>query len=249
MTSFTVAFTGNSSVLRADFFPEISLNPYADYCCALLDFTTYNSIANIEESRNNKFHYKYKVDTEWIERTISFPTGAYEVEDILKYLKLQLAAEKISLEYEINPATSKAQISFERDIEWKSGTVLNVIGFHNNPEGDRLFESNKKYISEHIANITNIDVIRIECDIVSGSYWNGKICHTIHQFSHCKVSPGFKFIEVPSHLIYFPLKEREKNIRSIQISIVDQNGELIDFRGEQISCRIHIKRVNDYEIE
>lgn len=143
--------------------------------------------------------------------------------------------------YEISAATSKVKI-----IEWKGGTVLNVIGFQNDSKSQRKFESKKKYLSDHITKITNIDVIRVECDIVSGSYVNGKLCHTIHQFSHCKVSPGYKFIEVPQHIIYLPLKEKEKQLRTIQISVVDQDGHLIDFRGEQISCRIHIKKVGDY---
>lgn len=255
MASFTIAFTGTSSVLRADFFPEISLDPNSQYCCALLDFTSYNSIANIIEGKNNEFKFKCVVKEKkkvggnavWnevsIEKTISIPTGSYEVEDILKYLKAALALDKISLTYEISVTTLKAQMSFDFSLDWQGGTLLNVIGFQNNSEGVRTFKKGEKYWSEDIARITDIDVIRVECDIVEGSYINGKHCHTIHQFSHCKVKPGYKFIEVPQHIAYLPIKE--KQLQSIQISIVDQNNNLIDFRGEQISCRIHIKRLVD----
>lgn len=258
MTSFTVALTGKSSVLRSDFFPEIVLDPNANYCCALLDFSTYNSIPNIIEGENNEFKCKYKVKENKTdkngkissvdvirEKTVSLPTSAYEIEDILKYLKSELNTALISLTYEISEATSTVQISFDPEIEWTGGTVLNVIGFQNSVNS-RTFKRKWKYRSDHIAKITNIDVIRIECDIASGSYINGKPCHTIYQFSHCKVSPGYKFIEVPKHIIYFPVNE--KQLRFIQISIVDQDGNLIDFRGEQISCRIHIKKVDSYEL-
>lgn len=252
MSSFTVSFTGTSSVLRADFFPEISLDLNANYCCALLDFTSYNSIPNITEGKNNEFVFNYvATERKWNKSTgkydmidkskaatISFPSGAYDVEDILKYLKWELSAHGISLSYEINAGTSSVGLEFDTTVDWRGGTVLNVIGFQNT----QTFESKKKYRSEHIVKITNIDIIRIECDIVSGSYINGQQSHTIHQFSSCKVDPGYKFIEVPRHLIYLPVKD--KQLRSIQISIVDQNGHLVDFRGEQISCRIHIRKLS-----
>lgn len=255
MSSLTVAFTGTSSVLRADFFPHITLDTDSSYCCGLLDFTSYNSIPNIINGKNNEFKYRYKTDVKGkdantinsmsAEKTISLPTGAYEVEDILKYLKIELSLEKISLWYEINVAASKVRIQFSNQIEWIDGSVLNVLGFDRTSSS--VFKKNDVYWSDTIVKITDIDVIRIDCDIVSGSYINGKHCHTIHQFSHCKVNPGYKFIEVPQHIVYLPIKE--KQLRTIQISIVDQDGRLIDFRGEQISCRIHIKKVDDYEIE
>lgn len=254
MTSLTVAFTGTSSVLRADFFPDITLDPNGDYCCGLLDFTSYNSIPNIINGKNSEFKFQYETEEKGAkgainsvtkEKTISLPTGAYEVEDILKFLKIELSIIRITLSYEINVAASKVRIQFNTKLDWIDGTVLNVLGFER--ESKSTFQKNYVYWSSAIVRITDIDVIRIDCDIVSGSYINGKHCHTIHQFSHCKVGPGYKFIEVPQHIVYLPIKE--KHLRTIQISIVDQEGRPIDFRGEQISCRIHIKRVNDHEIE
>lgn len=257
MASLTVSFTGTSSVLRSDFHPAIILDPKSEYCCGLLDFTSYNSIPNITEGQNNKFQFKYtvydKVNSKDIngndiikevsrekEKTILLSTGSYEVADILHYIKSQLAAINITLTYDINAATSKVKLIFDTPIKCIDNSVLKVIGFNKNI---RIFESKKAYWSDSIIKITNIDVIRIECDIVTNSFINGQNCHTIHQFSHCKVSPGYKFVEVPQHIIYLPVKH--KHLQSIQISIVDQNGNLIDFRGEQISCRIHIKKVNE----
>lgn len=89
--------------------------------------------------------------------------------------------------------------------------------------------------------IDNLDVIRIDCDIVSGSYINGERNHTIHQFatsaSHVK---GQTIVEIPKHLNYFPVKI--KNLCSIQIAIVDQKGNVVNITGGNIICRINIKR-------
>lgn len=242
MTSFTVSFTGKSSVLRADFFPELTLDPNADYCGALLDFTSYNSIPNIIKGVNNEFSYKQK-DKE--PKTIELPTSMYEVEDILDYLKTELNRDHISFTYDINQASATVQIAFDQEVLWTGGTILDVIGFeYKDNELSRTFRKNYKYRSNQIVKITPVDVIRVECDIVSGAYINGKSCHTIHQFSNCKVPPGYKFIEIPQHIVYLPVKE--KFLQSIQISVVDQDDKLIDFRGEQISCRIHIKKCDSH---
>lgn len=242
MNSLTISFSGKTSILQSSFFPEILLDANSSYSCGLLDFTSYNSIPNIVENKNNRFTFIQSVNGKKSkEKTISLPTGAYEALEILTYLKEQLAVDKITLTYEISAITSKVRITFDKEIEWLGGLVLNILGFQNNDKSKKkIFKSKVGYWSDQIVKITNIDVIRIECDIVSGSYINGKHCNTIHQFSHCKNLVGYKFIEQPIHIIYLPIKQNR--LQSIQISIVDQDDNLIDFRGEQISCRIHIRK-------
>lgn len=95
-------------------------------------------------------------------------------------------------------------------------------------------------------------VVRIHCNIISGSYINGLQCTAIHQFavSASKVKQE-TLVEIPIHLNYFPLKIR-KNLRSIYISIVDKKGQPLNIKGD-ISCRINIKRairaqINDVDL-
>lgn len=92
-----------------------------------------------------------------------------------------------------------------------------------------------------LQNITKLDILRINCDIISGSYINGERVHAIHQFatsaSHMK---DRIFVEIPKNLNYFPIKT--KNIQSIQICIVASDGNLISLQGAEIICRINIKR-------
>lgn len=83
-------------------------------------------------------------------------------------------------------------------------------------------------------------VILIDCDIISGSYINGARKQTIHQFAvSTSLETGHTFVEVPKHLNYFPIKT--KNLQSIQISIADQKGELIN---GYIFIRLNIKRTD-----
>lgn len=81
-------------------------------------------------------------------------------------------------------------------------------------------------------------MICIECNIAVGSYINGEAAHTIFAFSP-DVSPGFKMSISPQTIIYSRLNTH--SIERLSINIVDQDGKLIDFGGEEISVRLHIK--------
>lgn len=118
----------------------------------------------------------------------------------------------------------------------KPNTIGPLLGFRC----DRVLEENIVHESELPADILKVNVIRVECSIIQGSYLNNEPSHTIHQFSP-KVAPGYKIIEVPQNVIYFPVTV--KNIHTIGLSMVDQQNRLINFRGENITIRLHIKKV------
>ena len=78
--SFTMQLSKRASVLRADYFPPITLN--ADYELVLAGLETFHSIPNITE-KNNMFYFNDNM-------SIEIPTGSYELDDIANYLKLRL---------------------------------------------------------------------------------------------------------------------------------------------------------------
>lgn len=96
--------------------------------------------------------------------------------------------------------------------------------------------------ADTVKTVAELDVLRVDCDVITGSYINGKRQHTIHQFATCTShTKGRVLAEIPKNLIYFPIKF--KSLHSIQISIADQNGKLLDIKdGGEIICRINIKR-------
>lgn len=89
--------------------------------------------------------------------------------------------------------------------------------------------------------IIGLEMISVNCDLISNSYINGMQKNTIHQFTTraAHVEAGTLF-EVPKHLNYFPIKS--KNLRTIQILVVDKEGNPINLSGGDIICRIKIKR-------
>lgn len=257
MSSFTFTLTGNSTELSSTFCPEIVLDDDSNYSCGLLDFTTYHSIPNVSEKNRCLNYYKFKdgVDesVDIVNLTgeqilgkydekfgeygiILIPTGTYEADEILQYLKATFETRGITFEYKINKNTLKTSIKCSADLIFGFTNSIHGLLGYNGPGIRR----NTWGESQDIIRISNQDVIRIECNIVSGSYMNGKLCHSIYEFASNKVAVGYKLIEQPKNIIYLPVVQRR--INNIQISITDQNGELIDFRGENIICRIHIKK-------
>lgn len=86
-----------------------------------------------------------------------------------------------------------------------------------------------------------VNALRVECNITAGAYMNELRVHTIHLFL-LAVSPGYKIIEVPFHVIYLPVAVRI--IDRLQIRIIDQDENLVHFRGRKITVRVHIKAIS-----
>ena len=86
--------------------------------------------------------------------------------------------------------------------------------------------------------ILKINALRVECNITSGAFINGKRNHTKHEFFPI-VPPGYKIVEVPSNVINLPITVQ--TIHHLQLKVVDQDGHLVNFRGETIIIRLHVK--------
>lgn len=232
MSSITLTLTGNCSQLRASFHPEIELDERYAYSCCLLDFYTYNSIPNIDE-KNNKFHFSTGLNEPT--QVITLPKGSYELNDIGEYLRAELIKVKIPFFFQANAKTMRFMIESNITIDFSQhDSIGSVLGFSK-----RTFDASEGCESDLLVNIQRINSIRIDCDLTTGSFHNGKSTHTIYEFSP-SVAVGYRILEQPKHLIYLPIVRHR--INELNISIVDQDGNFVDFRGEQITCRIHIKR-------
>lgn len=60
MLSVTLTLSDNKSQLNAQYFPAVDLSD-GDYVCGLIDFQTFNSIPNVDET-NNLIYYGYDGD-------------------------------------------------------------------------------------------------------------------------------------------------------------------------------------------
>lgn len=235
MSSLTLTLTGNSSSLTAYFHPEIVLDNRFNYSCSLLDFYTYNSIPNIHEN-NNKFYYRLPKSRKQI-KEIVIPVGSYEIDEIGAFLKKKFHEKDIQFSLRGNRNTMRCEIEapdIAIDFQ-RSDSIGQMLGFNQGI----LEPSTTVHESNQLVNIHHINSVRIDCDLTAGSYHNGQLSHTIYEFSP-SVNPGYKINEQPRNLIYLPVVRQR--INNINIRVVDQSGQLVDFRGETITCRIHIRK-------
>lgn len=264
MNSLTLSLSGNSSVLSADYFPPIDLSN-GEYVCGLIDMQTFNTIPNVDIT-NNYFHFgvgegekvsfsrenggsaKIEIDITLPEtilkvgellyeaRKIEIPIGSYEIHDIYNFLKKSLEIEDIQFDLHVNKNTLKSEIYCSQPIDFtRKNSIGPLLGF-----SPRILEPYTLYKSDVIVDIFHVNALRLECNIANGAYINNTPAHTIHEFCPT-VPPGYKIIEVPRNVIYLPVAVRA--IHTLTVKIVDQNNHLVNFCGETISLRIHIKKL------
>lgn len=235
MASITLTLTGNTSSLNTYFYPEIELDERYSYSCCLLDFYSFNSIPNVNETNNR---LTYSKDGGKTFEDIILPVGSYEVGAILNLLEIEFQANQTEIKITGDPSTMKSTIIIGKDcmVDFSAECSIGpMLGFVTNS----YFGPNGHHVSNKVINIQSVNNLRIDCDLITGSYHNGTSTHTIYEFDP-SVDPGYKIAEQPKHLIYLPVVRHR--ISTVNITILDQEGQLIDFRGENITCRIHIKR-------
>ena len=96
------------------------------------------------------------------------------------------------------------------------------------------------YESENIVNILTLNSIFVEVDIINGSYVGSTLKSVIYSFFP-NVSPGYKIIETPLNLVYLPVCGSE--ISSLTVKLTDQDGKLLNLRGETITIRFHLREI------
>lgn len=164
----------------------------------------------------------------------TLPTGSYELEKIEAVIKHILPKSVTKFELRANTTTLKCEMLCSENIDFSvPDSIAKLLGFKN-----IVYESNTVHESENIINIMKVNCIKIECNLISGSFTDGDSSQTIHEFYH-SVPVGFKIIEVPKHLVFYPLNT--SSISNVKISIRDQEGSLINLRGETITVRLQIK--------
>ncbi|KAL4123169.1 hypothetical protein QTP88_015392 [Uroleucon formosanum] len=117
-------------------------------------------------------------------------------------------------------------------------SIAPLLGFDK-----RTLARDRRHESDRVVKIMNVNTIKVECNLALGSFDNGLQSHTIHEF-YPVVPPGYKIVEIPKYCVLYKLKTN--TIDYVRVSLTDQNGKAIDFRGETVNVRLLIK--NGFEV-
>ena len=239
-TSFQVIVSGDKSNFNTLFNPKIELEKEKVYEIALVNLETYYSFPNIDDS-NNVFVYSHDQGQTWTK--IKIPIGSYEIDDINNYLRFEMQRighfDEVNNEAFINIGANSNTLKciliigqgYQVDFN-QANSLSKVLGFTGNKYNEGFHESEKP------VNILNINSILVNIDIIDGSYVNGKTKNTIYSFFP-DVSPGFKIIESPVNLVYLPILPQ--TIQNINLTITDQDENILNLRGEKLTARFHIR--------
>lgn len=220
---------------------SLHLDPNKTYEAAFLSLESYNSIPNIIEGQNNIL--KYSIDDGFSWKTITLNTGAYELSGINNEIKRQMIVNgdddsAINITANISRLTAIVSIENPRyHVDFTDGNSLaSLLGFDKIVLGFGYNEGTS------IVNIMPVNSILVNVDFIMGSFVNGRQSPALYCF-HPNVSPGYKIVERPNPtLIYYPLSRHD--ISRIRLWLTDQDGNLIDLRGETITVRIHVRQTN-----
>ena len=86
------------------------------------------------------------------------------------------------------------EINFE-----KADSIGHLLGLK-----PQTLKPNKVYQSDSPVSIIRVNSLRIKCNVTTDAYINDRKVHTIREFFPF-VPPGYKIVEVPSHVIYLPV--------------------------------------------
>jgi hypothetical protein len=170
--------------------------------------------------------------------TIYLPTGSYEItqinDEVTRHFATQGLGGSESPPFTIssNPATLSSVINITDSrytIDMSKSSISTVLGFSG-----RILRKGR-HESDQPVNILPISSILVKCSIVSGSYVGGSEHPLLYSFFP-EVSPGYKVIERPQHVVYLPVT-LTGNIQNIRIWLSDQNHNPLDLRGELITLR------------
>jgi len=249
-SSFYILVSKKNAKIRTQFNPLIELDASKKYEMCLLNLETYFSFPNISAT-NNHFRYTPNADRrlaetrdhEWFD--VFIPEGCYEITDINDYLQRIMKENghydtvneqpNVSIEPNSNTLKSVLTIAPLYVVDFRSdNSIRTVLGFNSGTYSDGYNES------EQIVNIMNVTSLRVTSDIIGASYTNGSTANMIYSFFP-NVGPGYKIIEVPTNLVYLPVTL--STISSMETKLTDQNGKLVNLRGEELSIRFHIREV------
>src|SRR6218665_291264 len=241
--SFSILLSERSSQIRTKFNPLIQLDKSKRYEIAFANLETYNSFPNIDSSNNN-CRYSPDKETTWF--NINVPEGSYEIVDIDEYVQRIMKENR-----HYAPAAGDGDVGGEIypiSIQPNNNTLKSVLDIDANYKVDfttansirTVLGFNSQIYSAGYNESMNVNSLRVTSDVIGSSYSNGTTENVIYSFFP-NVGPGYKIMEVPVNLVYLPITLF--TISAMETKLTDQNGKLLNLRGEELSIRFQIREV------
>ena len=234
--SKTFIISGNTNdQLKQNFNNALHLEENKEYQLALVSFDMFYSVHNITD-KNNKFIYSTDGGKNF--KVINLVKGFYTLDKLYDEIIETLNFTNAPFTFK----TKKSNVSIEIEIKDKNFQ----IDFNNKESFGKLLgfnhilnKGNGIYLSSSI-NLYPLEQIYIECNLIDSTYYNNELKQIIYNF-YPNCLPGDKIIEKPNNLIYHSVIK--KSIHNIEIKLVDQHFNEIDFNKETVNICLHLRSI------
>ena len=190
----------------------------------MVNLETYYSLASIGEVNNP---FKFSVDDG--KTILHVPTGYYELKAInAEIIRIRGNSDIIilpnvnTLQCILTVVGAKCKVSFD-----VPNSLASVLGFKQN-----MVYRVGRHASENLVNIMSVNSILAHCNIIHSSYTSGTQAPVAYNFFP-DAAPGQNILEASHNLIY--LRVTVDVISTLSVWLTDQDGELLDLRGEYAS--------------
>ena len=240
----TFILSSNKSKFTKTVNPVINLDSNRSYKVAVQSFSVYNAIRNVRENKNDTFRYSKDKGATY-QNIVVYP-GSYNAQEIIDEIYKQA-----------DITSSESTMQFTPDI--KTNTIVMVLGENYKVDFSvahnlhKIFGFREQVYSQGThrspvrPEIIDFHMILIKTNLISGGYVSStdsdvmKQNNVIFSLPTFTVPTGARIIERPQTLTWLPVVQQ--SIQRIQIEIIDENGNPIDFGSEEISLTILIRQI------
>ena len=140
----------------------------------------------------------------------------------------------IDFQLTVNTITMKVEMRCDYIIVFPRYSIRSILGFETESYEPSL------HISEGIPQVSAINVINVECNIVKGSFRNGKRSNTLYSF-YPSAPSGYKLVETPSNILFLPVSVQE--VSNVTLRLTDQSGNLIHLNNEEVTIHLILREI------
>lgn len=234
--SFLVTLTGIGSKIDKYFEPEIAVKKGCHYEIAFASLETSYSMPNVNKTNNT-----LQVSWQGFKLDVVIEVGCYGLmqlnDEIQRLLKGAQMTEAVS--FEANYSTFKCIMSLQPGckVTFGESSLGSILGF--DPGEYSTKRKRTRIESNHKVQILAMNSILVHCNLVGGSYLNGKTARIVHSFFPKDSEPGDKIVERPVEYIYLPIASDV--IHHMSVWLTDQDERLLDLREETLTIKFHLK--------
>ena len=229
-SGITLTVSGIGSNITTTYEKPIKLDGNRQYELALLNLETYYSFPNIDDM-NNKMKFRKDGSSPW--KTITIPTGCYEIKAINREIVRQVTTKNVRVMPNLNTLQCVLVISDTYEVDFNmENSLRTVLGFE-----PKVYKKGR-HASENPVNILKVNSVLVHTDIIEGSYNQGRMEPILYTFFP-DVSPGEKIMQIQSPPMYHHVTTN--NIYRMKTWLTDQDNKEIDLRGETLTVRLHLR--------